>query len=321
MHKKVVVRTVKTVGRKPLNDIFNSLDVFDSFKGKKVFIKPNLVCSETSDTGATIDPKLISLLIKSFVEKGYKVTVGEAGANHFISEETFDQLNIYSLCEENGAKFVNLNTCPMQKMKLVDGFRPVKFPKPVLDADHIVNLPKLKTHNATRVSFSIKNLYGLLPGDEKWEGHRFGLNKFLIALATKVPVDLIIVDALTSMHGLGPTLGLSLKTNMLIGSNDMISCDHFCSKLMKVNPMTVGHLRPLMKELPQYETDGEYKEYDFKVPGKQTVAPMYLAQKIFFGHAKYMKPIGIDIKALMRTFMTQDRISFIKRVQKKMYKL
>jgi uncharacterized protein (DUF362 family) len=44
--------------------------------------------------------------------------------------------------------------------------------QPVLDADYVLNLPKLKSHALTLLTAGVKNIYGVLPGYSKTLLHR-----------------------------------------------------------------------------------------------------------------------------------------------------
>ena len=46
------------------------------------------------------------------------------------------------------------------------------FVKPVLEADVIITLPKMKTHGFTLMTGAIKNHLGIIPGPRKAELHR-----------------------------------------------------------------------------------------------------------------------------------------------------
>jgi uncharacterized protein (DUF362 family)/Pyruvate/2-oxoacid:ferredoxin oxidoreductase delta subunit len=87
---------------------------------------------------------------------------------------------------------------------------------PVLDADMVINLPKLKTHGLTTITCAVKNLLGLIPGLEKSQWHmkapgREAFSEFLLDLneallygaGSPKPV-LHLVDGIVGQEGNGP---------------------------------------------------------------------------------------------------------------------
>ena len=87
---------------------------------------------------------------------------------------------------------------------------------PALDADIIINLPKLKTHGLTTITCAVKNLFGLIPGLEKSQWHMkapgregfaellLDLNEALMHGLSEPKPMLHLVDAVVGQEGNGP---------------------------------------------------------------------------------------------------------------------
>ena len=76
----------------------------------------------------------------------------------------------------------------------------------VQQADVIISVPKLKTHDQTEMTCSIKKLKGLLTDKNKKAMHRQGLFEGVIDLLAAVRPRLAVVDAIICQEGLGPSL-------------------------------------------------------------------------------------------------------------------
>ena len=91
----------------------------------------------------------------------------------------------------------------------------------MLDADLVINLPKMKTHTLTRYTGAVKNLLGVLPGGRKREIHvrAPGVTEFsraLVDILELVRPQLNIMDGILGMEGNGPgTSGTPHAYNLL----------------------------------------------------------------------------------------------------------
>ena len=303
-----------------VSEIMEACNFFQSFDGgKRVFVKPNLFCPEASNTGATVNLDLLRFVVRLLVDRGFEVTIGEVGA-HQYNACFFKDIGIYELAEEEGATFFDLNQCERVPMKLW-GNHVFYLPKLVLDTDFLVNVPKLKTHAATRVSLAMKNLYGLLPDKEKWKGHALGLDETIVALNELFPSSLVIMDGITAMEGFGPTMGLAKKTNLVIGASNALVNDIVCCKILGVNPLEVDHIRIAMKRSSKKvwrncKIFGEIKTCDdFSIPSRSFSKIWYKIQELFYRSSFTLDRWGIDPKAIMRSLIKESTISFFRRVQ------
>ena len=118
---------------------------------------------------------------------------------------------LLAVCERHGA--LAYTACEAAPRK-TDGVRVKEFSllRPVLEADFIIDLPKVKTHVMTGMSCAVKNLFGTVPGLQKAEFHmRFPekepFGEMLVDLCETVRPQLIIADGVLAMEGDGPAGG------------------------------------------------------------------------------------------------------------------
>ena len=96
-----------------------------------------------------------------------------------------------------------------------------------------------------KMSASVKNLYGTIPGLTKSEYHyRFpnhdDFANMLIDINEYFKFDLNIVDAVIGMDGNGPTMGNPKKIGAIIASTNPYALDYICAKVINLNPNSVN---------------------------------------------------------------------------------
>jgi ferredoxin len=175
----------------------------------------------------------------------------------------------------------------------------------VLDADLIINLPKLKTHELTLMTCGIKNMFGCVPGLNKVTYHMEAqapedFAEALIDLFEKIPPAITIADAVVSMEGAGPSNGELRTTQRIIASTDTVALDAICAHMMGFKEMEVPTIRIATSRglgkgyLKDIEVLGEGLEIfkDFKKPSGKTSMITKIPKPLM----KLLKPIIDNIK-------------------------
>lgn len=216
----------------------------------KVVIKPNMVMAKNPGFPATTHPLVIKAVTRWLNGHGVRnITVAESSGGLYNAEY---MKNVYHVCGmkqlEPGA-VLNMDFSA-RTVNCREGFRNHSFHiiTPVLEADYIINICKLKTHAMTGYSGGIKNLFGTIPGLEKpqmhyrWPDIR-DFSRMLLELAQTVSPQLTIIDAIDAMEGNGPTGGTSHPLYLLLAARDFYTQDYFAAKLMGLNPMDVEMIK------------------------------------------------------------------------------
>ena len=95
--------------------------------------------------------------------------------------------------------------------------RTYKLGREVVEADVVINVPKLKVHQQMQLTAAIKNNFGCVPGKRKARLHfsrgqdRITFGKMLIEYSQLIKPALTVIDAITAMHKLGPRSWRSLS--------------------------------------------------------------------------------------------------------------
>ena len=220
-------------------------------KGDKVVIKPNLVSKKKPEEAVTTNPDFLHAVIVMAEKAGGIVTIAESPGGPYNAAAL---KGVYSVCGVDKA-IEGTNT----KLNFDTGFREVHFPEgrtvknipiinPILDADVIISLPKLKTHAMTSYTGAVKNLFGTIPGTYKAELH-FRLNErksfcsMLVDLHECVKPTLSIMDAVWGMEGNGPTAGQNRRIGLVMASENAHALDLAACHLIDYAPDDVDTVR------------------------------------------------------------------------------
>ena len=114
-----------------------------------------------------------------------------------------------------GGSVINLSEDKVVEVKF-QGNTPLKrlfLPKTVLDADAVVDLPLMKTHEFMAYSGAIKNLFGCVPSNKRIYLHPY-LPEVFYRLYTLFKPQLTIMDARVGIEGNGPTKGKPVKMGL-----------------------------------------------------------------------------------------------------------
>ncbi|MBC2723850.1 DUF362 domain-containing protein [Desulfosporosinus sp.] len=258
----------------------------------RILIKPNIVSWDFDlpfpPYGVVTTSVVLNALVRILAEHGFRnLTIGE-GALPGLSPDgdaVYEALGYKKLQERYGVKLVDFNQEEFVAIDYGDGFK-LDIAKQALEADKIINVPVLKTHNQARVSLGIKNLKGCLNKKSKQYCHGVGdeeLSRTFPRIIDKLPVALTIIDGLYTLEkGPGPT-GKAFRKDLLIASRDPFACDLVGAAILGYPAKDVAHLINYAKshgrslELADYEVKGEsvadhqeYVTYDWEWSEKDT---------------------------------------------------
>ena len=118
----------------------------------------------------------------------------------------------------------------------------IRLAREVFEADKIINMPNMKVHYATGVTLAMKNLKGLLVGDEKRRFHETGLDRAIIDLNKVVKPALNLVDCIECMERMGPRGGDTVELGLLIAGADPAEVDCVGCRVMGFEPDEIRHI-------------------------------------------------------------------------------
>ncbi len=205
--------------------------------GQKVLIKPNVTVFYTAEEGCTTDPYLVAALARMCREAGAsKVTVGESSGGLFSSTKNMRITGIAAAAEREGAELVDLGSddTPHRYVAVPRGkvLKEVPLPAPLLDADVIIDAPKAKNHENTKISGALKNWVGVV--NQHWRQHNHGADtaERFMDIMTVVPPTLCVVDAIICGEGDGPIANLPRWAGCVLASTDPVATDLTIARLL-----------------------------------------------------------------------------------------
>jgi uncharacterized protein (DUF362 family) len=206
---------------------------------KTAFLKMNVVRPAGPESGVVTHPTVIEGIVLALRDRGITgITIGDGSAAGVDSEEAFRKAGYADLAARIGVRLLDLNAS--KRVSKPWDFGTLDLPTDVLESDLYISVPKMKTHFHTGVTLSIKNQQGLLTREAKKATHReFDLIPGLVSIAKAIRPHLIVVDAIDSMEGEGPTKGIKKHTGVLVFGTDMLETDVACCRFMGVDPFSI----------------------------------------------------------------------------------
>lgn len=275
--------------------------------GKNILLKPNLLAKRTPNMAVTTNPQILKYAALFFTERGGEVLVADSPGgvyNASILKGVYKVSGIERAAEEGGAK-LNFNTG--YKNMPADGKKSKNFDiiEPVVQADLVVNLPRLKTHALCEMSAAVKNMFGSIPGLMKAEMHarfpaRSDFAAMLVDLCILTAPQINVLDAVICMEGNGPAGGSLKKVGLLLGGVNPFVLDRIGAYLMGYEANEVGTLSESIKRgltpenIEEVEISGEdikpYKS-DFLRPDGHAGGIVKQIPTLFGGRVqKWMEP-------------------------------
>ncbi|MFI3258074.1 MAG: DUF362 domain-containing protein [Spirochaetales bacterium] len=220
----------------------------ENVAGKTVLIKPNLLLPKKPESAVCTHPSVTAAAVRVFLDLGAaRVIVGESPAvSDSLSTAKFT--GTYDAITEAGGEWVSFVhgtdvQCPEGKL-----IKKCTFASVFAEADIVVSVAKLKTHQLMAYTGAMKNLFGLMVGLDKAQSHfrfpeRENFSAFLTDIIVAAKPSYAIMDAVTAMDGKGgPGNGNPVDVHVLAASDNILALDCACAKLVGYDPLKIGNL-------------------------------------------------------------------------------
>ena len=261
--------------------------------GERVMIKPNLLCAKPPEAAVTTHPEVLRAVIELVQHAGGVAQVGDSpgfGSGRRVAE----RCGLLRVIEETGAQFVPFDeTAPVRG---TGTFRHFELARPYLEADRLINLPKLKTHEMMTLTCCVKNLFGAVVGTQKAAWHlKAGADKELFAemllevYRLREP-DLNIVDAIVALEGNGPGSGDPCRVGLLLAGSNAVAVDLIAAEIAGI-PKKLLYLENAARRLFLPGSAREEIECCGLPPEQTGCAPLRLPHlsDVQFGLPNFMK--------------------------------
>jgi len=206
--------------------------------GKTVLLKPNIVFDAPPEKAVCTHPVFLEAAIR---------LVRELGAGRIIAGDSpglqkpgnYSKLSgLGAAAEKNGAEWIDL-TREKFELSSPDGKVMKKFTvtAAVREADVIISLPKLKTHQLMYYTGAMKNMFGLVPSLTKSPFHarfpsRESFAAMIVDLNLAVKPAYALMDAVTGMEGPGPSAGDPRHIGLVLASSNLLAMDAAASSII-----------------------------------------------------------------------------------------
>jgi len=212
--------------------------------GSRVFVKINHLSPPSPPEKAIVTHPVFTKEVLLFMKQlDVTVTVGDDIQSK--EKDGFLISGYRQICDELGVRLLNLKEEGFREVSCKGELLKKVFISPlVLEADIILNLPKLKTHSFTAFTGAVKNMFGVIPHGFRHRYHRQFIrndvfSQMLVDIFSCVPPHLTIMDAIIAMEGEGPSTGNPKKVGVIIASEDAVAVDAVASKITGTNPMNI----------------------------------------------------------------------------------
>ena len=248
--------------------------------GDKVLIKPNLLKGISPDACVTTHPAVIEAIVRIVLDHGGHPFIGDSPAFGDLSSVAVST-GMADICKQYSIPLTPFNS-PVIVAVPDNMVRRIAIDRAALEADKIINVPKLKTHVQVGFTGGVKNLFGSVVGKRKamWHfragdrDHIFG--KMLLEVYKILNPSLHIIDGIIALEGNGPAKGNPRQLGLLGLSGDALSLDRVLCDIINIPVSSVEIFCALKRH---FNLEVDIREIDIKgspvssFTGKKFVLP------------------------------------------------
>jgi len=217
--------------------------------GQSVFLKVNLLMKAEPDRAVTTHPALVRAVVRAVKAAGARdIAIGDSPGgriNASAARALFETSGMSAVAREEGVR-VSLLDDSIVRVPSPHGvlYQSFNVGREAVEADVLIDLPRMKTHGFMMFTGAVKNLFGCIPGLEKAQFHvkvpdREDFAGMLVDLLGACEPELSIMDAVVAMQGDGPSGGTPRRVGALLASSDAVALDVVASSIARFDPMDV----------------------------------------------------------------------------------
>jgi len=252
-----IVAMVKVEGKQIEDAVRSAVELAGGFPptvapGSTVLIKPNVASPSPSGSGNITDARVTEAVTRMVLETNpERVVIGEGSSVGYDfpgRRDTMHSLEASGTAEvarRLGVELADLNRDSRVEVEVEDAYVMSAFAvaRTAYEADAIICLPVVKTHIRTGITCALKNMKGVLPGDEKKRTHQMGLDRAIVDLNRVMRPDFAVVDAIVGMQGTHTYPQDCVPLGLVLASPDVVSVDAVCTALMGFDTKQILHVQ------------------------------------------------------------------------------
>ena len=227
-----------------LNSVLKNGEVIK--EGMVVFLKTNALSPHPASRAITTHPEVVRAAIRYFKKYGVRIIVGDNPATKDM-KLVYKVNGTLSVVEEEGVEIAANSELKVIESDNKKRYKEFNVSKQIVEADILVNMPKLKTHGLAYFTGAEKNLFGTIYGLEKAQWHvksstplEFGeaMTDLYSAIKKEMKNKIFVnlMDGIEGLEGEGPSTGGSKKeANVLLSSKDAVALDRVAMEIVKLD--------------------------------------------------------------------------------------
>lgn len=223
--------------------------------GEMVLVKPNF--NSPDPPPASTDLNFMGVVLELLMDAGAEPVVGESSGGIWRpTRNTVAKLGVPAFLKQMGVKFVAFDDKDTEWVEVsIEGeyLHRVTVPKVAYEADRLIYLPCMKTHQYARFALSLKLSMGFVHPAERLAFHMRNLEEKLAEINLAWQPDLIIMDGRKAFVSGGPAQGEVAEPGIVLASGDMVAIDVEALKMLQSYPAE-NRLDGDPYELPQIAT-------------------------------------------------------------------
>ena len=273
--------------------------------GDRVLLKPNMLTGGRPTKECITRPEIVYCVAKLVQAAGGNPFLGDSpafGSAHGVAKANgllqWAQKLDLPIVELHGKRY-NLESQP-------DSFDNLLLSKEAMEADVVINLPKVKSHVQLTLTLGVKNLFGCVPGKMKaWWHMEAGKDRqrfahMLVETAQAIDPDLTILDGIIGHEGNGPSGGEPRHLGVLGASENVYALDRAMVDVLQVDPSQI----PTVAASQRLGLCPRAIEFVLQSPSELCIDNWQLPEKLM--------PIDFGMPRVMKSTFKHLYIRFIK---------
>ena len=213
--------------------------------GWKVIVKPNFAAIPRERLSGAITRWEVTKAVCDLVKEAGGIPVIAESSAAGVDTEKVIEFTGYDKLREEGYEVVDLKKDKRCKIPVENGLllEELNTWETVRDADAIISVPVMKTHDQTEVTLGMKNLKGLINDVQKKWFHTAGVQEGVVDINKTLKPVMVVVDGTIAQEGYGPLFGDPVEMGVIVASRNIVAGDAVTSMLMGYEPKEVGIIR------------------------------------------------------------------------------
>jgi uncharacterized protein (DUF362 family)/Pyruvate/2-oxoacid:ferredoxin oxidoreductase delta subunit len=206
----------------------------------RVLIKPNFLLPAKPEAAVLTHPHVVRAVAEYVLDRGARPLIADSPAMGSFEKIVKDGGYQESLAG------LDVDFKPFKasvKVDIGEPFGRIEIAREAMEADVVINLPKLKTHVGMLLSLGVKNLFGCVVGLRKPQWHlksgadREMFARLLVQIFKAVNPYVTIVDGISALEGQGPgKSGTPRHLGILVGGRDAFAVDTTICSVLGIEP-------------------------------------------------------------------------------------